>query len=1128
MLTIRKIGSMQAGDYSGYLAGRAHDEQEAWRAQHGDYYTGPAEGAPDAAGLWRGDASVLTALGVEQDAVVERKALARALRGQRADTGEQVRRPGPNGVVNSHDLTMGVPKSVSVLWAQSSAERRAAIEQATREAAEATVRYMALTTQCVQRRTDSGERVWEAARGVGAAYFVHHTARRASAAQVPDPHLHVHCVVVGVERSDGQLVTPNQAAWVRSGREGGAHFRADLATRLLDLGLELESGTGKHGRFFEVVGVPREVCDRLSGRTQEVEAAFTAFVARYGRLPVEGELADLAVKSRERKGPETVAEIEPYWRAIAAEHGFDLDAVARLWGRPVARDAATVRDHVGEELVARIERQGATVRSREARAMAYELGAGRLTTTEAMQLVADLQERGQLVALSDDRVTTRNTRLQERFCIDSAQRIGSALAQPLHAVAIQRGYEVGDAASGGVMSDEQTRAVEALTGEARMVGLVGRAGAGKGVVIGAASAAYEADGWQVIACATQGARAQGLGAQSSGQVMTINQLVHRTNTGSLALSERTAIFVDEAGTVDTHRMASLLHLCEQHGCSLRLVGDPAQLSAIGPGGLLPNLLALDTVPSVELEEIHRTPHQWLRDFQNLVRDGRSNEALGILREHDAAHMLDTHGDAMQRMVDDWNLWRHECEPGDSLLVVHTTNADVDTVNMLAQAKRLNSGELGLNSIGAPDRDYNLREGDRVMFREGSYRFDDPDERRIENGTRGTIEQIDVAAIRVWVALDEPGHDPRTVEVDLNRCAALRLDYASHVYPAQGDTRTRTAELTGGPGVSRESAYVGGSRLREHHDLYTSREVLGTDGTDNERWQCLADQMNHSRTQTPSIAYTEQPGRHIASHMPDPATELAPGRLADTERDLARATTLRDELRRTFPFELEREMKQVKSEYKQTRSSFEHAERSVAQAETELASVKAWQRDQARQVRERLAHEIERRDQLARHGTDLATKYNELATRPDAPKQWRQQHRDEFAQREAHVAELTTQRDRLREQAIEHNVRHPQRYTTRVLGERPTDHRQLEAWERAARAIETYRQQHNVTDKTTALGREPEGDYKRWIDFDKTRGEVTRARDTMGRSNRENTFTPDRVPDLAVMRPGHGRGFSIER
>lgn len=1124
MLTVRKIGSGQAGDYSQYLTGRADDEREAWQ-ERGDYYTGDG-----AAGEWRGDAATLQALGVEDHSPVEREQLARALRGQRADTGEQLRRPGANGVVNSHDLTLGAPKSLSVLWAQSNAQQRAAIEQALKEAAEATVRYMALTTPCVQRRTESGERVWEPAQSIASAQFVHHTARATHESAIPDPHLHVHCVVVAATRSGGAVVTPNQAAWMRHGREGGAYFRSELAGRLCNLGVGIEPGTGKAGRFFEVEGVPRELCDRLSGRSREVDAQRAQFIERYGRLPQERELADLAIKSRESKTAHTVAQLEPYWRAVAAEHGFDTNASAALWNRERARPEP-VRAHVEEELLRRIEGQGATVRSREVRAMAYELTAGTMTPEAAMQLVADMQQRGVLVALSDDRVTTRSTRAQELYCLSIAQH--AVPAQPIARRAIERGIEMGDLASGAAMSDEQVQAVEALTSDARVVGLVGRAGTGKGVVIRAASEAYQADSWQVLSCATQGARAQGLGAQAAGQVMTINQLAHRVNTGRLAADARTVIFVDEAGMVDTHRMANLLQIVETHGCSLRLVGDPAQLSAIGPGGLLPQLLALDRVPVAELVEIHRTPHQWLQDFQNHVRDGNAEAALSILHEHDAAHMLDTQTEAMQRMVDDWDMWRYDYAPGDSLLVVHTTNADVDAVNLLAQAKRKEAGELGAESVRAPDRPYDLHPGDRVMFREGAYRSDDPAERRVENGTRGTIEHVDRERGRLTVRLEEPGHASRSVEIELERCRSLRLDYASHVYPAQGDTRSRTAELTGGLGVSRESAYVGGSRLRERHDLYTSREALGIDGTDAERWQRLADQINESRTQLPSIAYTEQPDRDIATRIPQPVPErvperdnaAAPARLADVERELAHATASYEQLRKTFPSEIKREMDKVKREYEQERRWFEQSERNVAETQRKLEQLKPWQRDQLREARTRLADQTARRDRSMQRANQLAARHQELSVRPDAPKAWRQQHAADLIERERRVADLTSTRDEVRAQAIEHHVRHPQPYLTRLLGERPARPEKLQAWERAARAVETYRHEYGVTSQETALGREPEGHHKRWAAFDNAKDRIMEARDKLGLSPGQKPFAPERIPGLSIEPRGRGRGIS---
>jgi len=155
------------------------------------------------------------------------------------------------------------------------------------------------------------------------------------------------------------------------------------------------------------------------------------------------------------------------------------------------------------------------------------------------------------------------------------------------------------------------------------------------------------------------------------------------------------------------------------------------------------------------------------------------------------------------------------------------------------------------------------------------------------------------------------------------------------------------------------------------------------------------------------------------------------------------------------------------------------------------------------------------------------KYNELSARPDAPKVWREQHGPELVAREQRMSDLSRERDQVRAQAIEHHVRNPQTHLTRVLGERPASGRQGEVWDRAARAIETYRHNYNVTDRTTALGREPEGDHQRWLAFDKTREEAVNARDRLGRSNQQHTA--GRVMGLAIDLPGgRNRGTGRER
>ena len=204
------------------------------------------------------------------------------LQGQHVQTGEQLRRPGMlkreahdehgqalvdddgrpvveqvSGVAHV-EMTLSVPKSVSVLWAMAGQDDRARIEQAALVAAEQTVQYMARNKAVVHRRGKDGVRVREPAAGAAVASSLHVTARRARGDRAPAPQLHVHNLVVGVIRTDEQLVAADSWEWFRhdAALEGGALFRAQVADALVNEGWAIRSGTGDRGRYFEVEGVP--------------------------------------------------------------------------------------------------------------------------------------------------------------------------------------------------------------------------------------------------------------------------------------------------------------------------------------------------------------------------------------------------------------------------------------------------------------------------------------------------------------------------------------------------------------------------------------------------------------------------------------------------------------------------------------------------------------------------------------------------------------------------------------------------------------------------------------------------------------------------------------------------------
>jgi hypothetical protein len=93
-------------------------------------------------------------------------------------------------------------------------------------------------------------------------------------------------------------------------------------------------GTGRHGRYFEIAGVPQALCEALSGRRREIVRAAERFRARHARAPERGELRDLALENRKAKELATRGDLPRVWAKTAERHGFGTDQAVRLGGAP--------------------------------------------------------------------------------------------------------------------------------------------------------------------------------------------------------------------------------------------------------------------------------------------------------------------------------------------------------------------------------------------------------------------------------------------------------------------------------------------------------------------------------------------------------------------------------------------------------------------------------------------------------------------------------------------------------------------------------------------------------------------------------------------------------------------------
>lgn len=840
-------------------------------------------------GVWLGDDEALERLGLRHGAVVEVRELTLALQGRHGITGKQVRHPGTVTVreegkqveklrVNSFHLAFSVPKSVSALLAVADKDLREALEAAVLEATHVAVGHITSTRATVGGKSQGN--------GFVAAFSLDRVARRARDEEVPSPQLHVHVDLVGVLDASGRLRTPNSEALYKEGAmlEAGAVGRAVLARRLEELGFTIRARTGSRGRYFEIDGVPEELCESFSGRSRDV----AAWRAANGPM-TNVEAARGALLTRGGKDGFTDEELEAAWAQEAQRLGFGPEQLAALReGRGTAHDVAALQEHVRKEILERLWQDGPAISIGHLRALAYEMAPLGLTVDQATAVVAGMQQRGELVALDEWKVTSREIRDAEQDVRNIAVQAARGGGPGLSEAAISHGIAQAERALGGhrLDKDEQVPAVRALTQGAGWACLTGRAGTGKSPVLAAVADAHRYDGWNVVATAVDGATTQRLGKDVQAPGVTIRQLMRRYADGKLRINGKTLIIIEEASKVGLRDWRDIAKVCAETGARIMPVGDPGQIGAIESPGLLDVMLDHEDIPKAELKTVrrHRDPrfpddptklHPWMGDYQAALYEGKADEAIKLLRAKDAITMYQSRQDAMTGMVERWAEMRrdHGIEAHDAIMIVYGSNADVDAVNRMAQERRIANDEVHGPGVRAVGRGYDLHTGDVVMLRRAAYQPSDPRQDRVENGTMGTVVKVDAGREQVWVRFDEPTGE-RIVMIDHAELrgrpevpgephAALALAYAGHPFPMQGATFKYVGSLWGHWSQDKESTYSGDTRARFWLDVHVDGTGADTPAQQEARYRRLAEHLSRPTHRRASITWDERRGIRLA-------------------------------------------------------------------------------------------------------------------------------------------------------------------------------------------------------------------------------------------------------------------------
>ncbi|HEY5266250.1 MAG TPA: AAA family ATPase [Acidimicrobiales bacterium] len=165
----------------------------------------------------------------------------------------------------------------------------------------------------------------------------------------------------------------------------------------------------------------------------------------------------------------------------------------------------------------------------------------------------------------------------------------------------------------------QAEAVGAMASDQRLAVIIGPAGTGKTTMMKSAKRRLDHQGRTtvVVSPSLQGALVAGrtIGSDSSSlsRLLFVNgwrwdEFDRWTREpadpdGSSRLDTNTVVVVDEASMVSRSMLHALLEIVNEAGASLRLVGDPEQLGAVGRGGVIQN--AAQFVNPVELDLARR-------------------------------------------------------------------------------------------------------------------------------------------------------------------------------------------------------------------------------------------------------------------------------------------------------------------------------------------------------------------------------------------------------------------------------------------------------------------------------------------------------------------------------------------
>ncbi|MFG3043098.1 MobF family relaxase [Streptomyces sp. NPDC048330] len=711
---------------------------------------------------------------------------------------------------------------------------------------------------------------------------VHYSARPVGG-EVGDPHLHVHGNVANMAHAaDGKWRTVGAGGRdiMRHAHAADAMVKARLRQvtgERFGMRWERHPETGA----WEVVGIDEDVRKAFSRRNTQI-------VAAAAEEATTGEQKLIARQLAEGKDTTiTQADVRAAWRARAEGVGADVDAmIRRAIPGPEGPDGPSVAGPGGgpvmpspEEIAAFIwRREGGLTESRKSVTRADVLahvidacpfGVPDIASAEALT-DAVLAVDGEAVALPTKGMAhlTNPQRYTHASILAAEQTIAETAADRLNEGAAQLTVRAGELAIAAfeaqrttdplrpfVMSAEQrAMTMRFLTAGHGVDVQRGKAGTGKTTSMTAARMGWEAAGLRVSGAATAAVAASKLQAESGIASATVATWLMDIRDGGRRMANTDVLVLEEAAMMDDRDVAELLTAAAENGVKVVMIGDWAQLKAIGVGGGFKR--AHEIVDGLELSENRRQTDAVERAALEAWLDGGRRTALSMLAEHGRVHAVATPDDAYAEMLGAWKdlVGRLEGDVHDQiedLVVLAARNADVEVLNLGARELRKKDGELtgGHTYALASGERLELAAGDVIRIKRNDYRTRRGGDVDVLNGYRGQVTYAAKGGVAVeWRRpADDGGYAIERAWITADQIAdgTLQHGYAMTIAAAQGLTCDYT--LAYGVGASANDLYPAISRDRIATHLWLPADVVESEETRLRLGEARSEQERLERT-----------------------------------------------------------------------------------------------------------------------------------------------------------------------------------------------------------------------------------------------------------------------------------------